>query len=487
MASRAPALRALPAVESVLRRPEVVAALVELPRGLVVEAVRAELAEARARLRRDKGRAPDAATVAAHALVRAREERSPALRRVLNATGVVLHTNLGRAPLSRPAQSALGDVARGYSSLEFDLDTGRRGERGLGVERWLTRLTGAESALVVNNGAAAVLLVLSALASGRRVVVSRGELVEIGGSFRIPEILEKSGARLEEIGTTNRTHLRDYAKALERHDDVAAVLRVHPSNFRVAGFTTRPALDELAKLAHRHRVPLIEDLGSGALVDLEPLGLEREPTVRESLTAGCDVVTFSGDKLLGAPQAGLILGRKRWVDRARRDPLARALRVDKLTLAALEATLPAFLDPARAVSEIPALAMLHTTSGELEARARRLQARLERGAPEWRVSVEPGDGEVGGGALPLQRLSGWVVGVEWPGQSAGRLDEMARRAEPPVIGYLRGGKFRLDVRTLSDDDIDEAADALLAARGHEPRTGSDAGSTTRGSRTAERE
>ena len=247
---------------------------------------------------------------------------------MLNATGVVLHTNLGRAPLPAAALQALEAVARGYSSLEYDLVTGRRGERGAGVERWLKRLTGAEAAHVVNNGAAAVLVSLSALASGRAVVVSRGELVEIGGSFRIPEILEKSGARLVEVGTTNRTHLKDYERALERARDVGAVLRVHPSNFRVAGFTARPALEDLVRLARRHKVPLIEDLGSGSLVDLVPFGLEHEPTVGESLRAGCDLVTFSGDKLLGGSQAGLVLGARRSVERVRKDPLARALRAD---------------------------------------------------------------------------------------------------------------------------------------------------------------
>ena len=319
---------------------------------------------------------------------------------------------------------------------------------------------------MVNNGAAAILLALAALATGRTVIVSRGELVEIGGSFRIPEIMERSGARLAEVGTTNRTHLRDYERALERHGDTAAILRVHPSNFRLAGFTTRPTLAELARLAHRRRVLLIEDLGSGALVDLAPFGLESEPTVRESLTAGCDVVTFSGDKLLGATQAGLILGGKGPLGRIRRDSLARALRVDKLTLAALEATLPEYVDPERAARDIPALAMLHADEAALERRAGVLAERLERALPGARARVARGAGEVGGGALPLQRLPGWVVSLEWPGRSAGDLEALARSAEPPVIGYIRGGKLRLDVRTLTDDDALAAAEALGRAAGH---------------------
>jgi L-seryl-tRNA(Ser) seleniumtransferase len=457
--SHKPQLRAIPAVETLLQHPKLAAAANGAPRALLKEVVRAELAEARVRLQRGEKPRPIEELVDRIA-VRALAEQRPQLRRVLNATGVVLHTNLGRAPLAESARRALDQVGRGYSNLEFDLAKGRRGERGGGVERWLERLTGAEAALVVNNGAAAVLLVLSAIAAGRKVIVSRGELVEIGGSFRIPEILEKSGAILLEIGTTNRTHLADYAKALERHRDVGAILRVHRSNFRVQGFTAQPALKDLAVLAHRRRVPLIEDLGSGALVDLAALGLEREPTVRESLNAGCDVVTFSGDKLLGAPQAGLVLGRRRYLERARRDPLARALRVDKLTLAALEATLPLYADPERAVREIPALRMLGASEEVLERRARALAERLEQRFPSLEVSVERGSGEVGGGALPLQRLPGWVVALTVENRPVDALEQWARAADPPVIGYIRAGKFRMDVRTLGDDELAEVVDAL---------------------------
>ena len=464
MARSVPKLRALPAVEKLLAQPILAAALRELPRPLVVEAARAELAAERARLRKaGRSAPPDPEALAERAARRARASGRPTLRRVLNATGVVLHTNLGRAPLSEAARAALDQVARGYCSLEFDLETGRRGERAPGVERWLTRLTGAERALVVNNGAAAVLLVLSALATGKRVLVSRGELVEIGGSFRIPEVLEKSGARLEEVGTTNRTHLRDYQRALDRLGrEVGAILRVHRSNFRIAGFTAQPTLAELASLARRARVPLIEDLGSGALIDLSALGLEHEPSVRESLTAGCDIVTFSGDKLLGASQAGFALGRKAYVERARRDPLYRALRVDKLTLAVLEATLPVYGDPERAAHEVPALVGLALPERVLAERARRLAEGLRDRIPGLEVSVERADGEVGGGALPLQRLTGWAVAIAHPACTANQLDAWARSAEPPVVGYIRAGKFRMDVRTLADGEVEEAAQALAA-------------------------
>jgi L-seryl-tRNA(Ser) seleniumtransferase len=463
MPSRTASLRALPAVETLLQQPTLEAALRDVPRALVVEAVRAELAEARAKLKSNGGAAPDVESIARRAAARATREQRPALRRVLNATGIVLHTNLGRAPLPEAARRALDEAARGYSSLEYDLESGRRGERGTGVERWLTRLTGAEAAHVVNNGAAAVLVSLAALAAGKSVVVSRGELVEIGGSFRIPEILEKSGARLLEVGTTNRTHLKDYERVLERHDDVGAVLRVHPSNFRVAGFTARPALEELAKLARRHKVPLIEDLGSGSLLDLAQFGLEPEPTVAESLAQGADLVTFSGDKLLGGSQAGMVLGARRLVERVKKDPLSRALRADKLALAALEATLALYADPERAARDVPALAMLRITAVELEPRARRLADALAARVPKLSARVARGDGEAGGGSLPLQKLPGFVVEVEVAGRTAIDLEQLARAAHPPVIGTIRTGRLRLDPRTLTDAEIEEAVEALARA------------------------
>ena len=463
MTSRTTRLRSLPAVEILLRHPALAAAGRRLPRLLLAEAVRAELSAERHRLAHRSVAPVSVDELAERALGRALEAAQPQLRRVLNATGIVLHTNLGRAPLAVPARAAVESVASGYCSLEYDLASGRRGERGTGVERWLTRLTGAEAALVVNNGAAAVLLALSALAAGRKVLVSRGELVEIGGSFRIPEILEKSGAKLIEVGTTNRTHLVDYERALRRHEDVAAILRVHPSNFRIEGFTARPKLDELSALARRGRVALIEDLGSGALVDLALFGLEHEPTVAESLAAGCQVVTCSGDKLLGGAQAGVLLGRRRWIERVKKDPLARALRLDKLALAALEATLPLYADPERAAREVPVLAMLRQQPEDLERRARHLAEVLAFRVPGLRTSVVPGHGEVGGGALPLARLPGWVVEVEQEGRDAHDLERRARTAEPPVIGTIRAGRWRLDPRTLADPELDEVIEVLAKA------------------------
>jgi L-seryl-tRNA(Ser) seleniumtransferase len=370
--------------------------------------------------------------------------RRPALRRTLNATGVVVHTNLGRAPLPAAALERIREIGRGYSNLEYELAEGRRGSRQNHVARLLRRLTGAEAALVVNNNAAAVLLALAALAESREVVVSRGELIEIGDGFRIPEVLERSGARLVEVGTTNRTRAADYERAVG--PDTALLLHVHQSNFRLVGFTEAPAVADLAGVARRHALPLIADLGSGALVDVPD-----EPSVRESLEAGADLVCFSGDKLLGGPQAGIVVGRADLVERLRRHSLQRALRADKLTLAALEGTLGLYLEPERAVREVPVLRMLHEPADAVHARAARL-AELVGGAVEETV------GRVGGGALPLAELPSFACAVE---------EELAaalRTGDPPVIGIVRDGRLLLDCRTLTDEEVDEVAEAVGAAR-----------------------
>lgn len=455
-------LRTLPSVEKLLGHDALVAVARELPRSMVVAAVRDTLAEAREALKRsDGGIAPDSDALAHTAATRARLATQPLLRRVLNATGIVLHTNLGRAPLADSARRAVADVAAGYSSLEYDLSSGKRGDRGLGIERWLTRLTGAEAAFAVNNGAGAILLALAGLTAGMKVLVSRGELVEIGGSFRVPEIMEMSGATLVEVGATNRTHLKDYEKALERHGrEIGAILRVHRSNFRMQGFVKQPELADLAKLAKKKRIPLIEDLGSGALTDLGALGLEREPTVGDSLKAGANVVTCSGDKLLGGSQAGLVLGSRALIARIRKHPLARALRTDKLALAALESTLALHADPARARHELPVLAMLGASEAELAERAERLAFELSARVKGLECTVVRGEGEVGGGSLPLQKLPGPVVAVTHASRTAAELEALARTAQPPVIGIVRANRFRLDPRTLSESEIAMAATAL---------------------------
>jgi len=370
-----------------------------------------------------------------------RSARAPRLRRVLNATGVIAHTNLGRAPLAEEALAQIADAARGYSNLEYDLRAGTRGSRQTHVVELLHRLTGAEAALVVNNNAAAVLLALAALAEGRDVLVSRGELIEIGDGFRIPDVLARSGARLHEVGTTNRTRARDYETAVRA--ETALILRVHQSNFRVVGFTEQPRLEELAAVARRHELVLVDDLGSGALVDIGD-----EPTARASLAAGADLVCFSGDKLLGGPQAGIIVGRADLVERLRRDPLQRALRADKLTLAALEATLRLAVE---APDEIPVLRMLREPTEVVRERAQRL-ADLVGGEVEETVA------RAGGGALPLAELPSYACAVEES------LVEPLRSAEPPVVGIVRDGRLLLDCRTLTDADAEEVAAAVARCR-----------------------
>jgi L-seryl-tRNA(Ser) seleniumtransferase len=428
-------LRDLPSIDELLRDERLAAE----PHELALAAARKVLDEAREEIRAGEDPGPLADRVAAE-LERARR---PSLRRVLNATGVLVHTNLGRAPLADAALARVAEVGAGYSNLEYDLALGERGSRQDHLAGLLGRLTGADAALVVNNNAAAVLLALAALAEGREVVVSRGELVEIGDGFRIPEVLERSGARLVEVGTTNRTRAVDYERAIG--PETALLLRVHQSNFRVVGFSEQPRLEELAVIAHAHELPLVDDLGSGALARIG-----EEPTPAESLRAGADLVCFSGDKLLGGPQAGVVVGRSELVERLRRHPLQRALRADKLTLAALEGTLLLALDPATR-DELPVLQMLHEPVEAVRARAERL-AQLVEGEVEETVA------RVGGGALPLTELQSAACAVEES------LAEPLRRGDPPVVALVRDGRTLLDCRTLTDAEVDEVAGAVLAAR-----------------------
>jgi L-seryl-tRNA(Ser) seleniumtransferase len=418
----------------------------ELARGvddpLAVEAARDVLARARDEIRAGADPGDLEARVRESLLT----VRAPSLRRVLNATGVIVHTNLGRAPLAAEALAQVLETARGYSNLELDLCDGVRGSRQDHVAPILRRLTGAEAAIVVNNNAAALLLALAALAEDREVIVSRGELIEIGDGFRIPDVLARSGARLVEVGTTNRTRARDYEEAVG--PQTSLLLRVHQSNFRVVGFTELPQLADLAAVARRHGVPLLDDLGSGVLADNGLSQGEPEPSARESLAAGADLVCFSGDKLLGGPQAGIVVGRAELVEKLRRHPLHRAVRADKLTLAALEGTLRVYLD---APERIPVLRMLGEDVGAVRARAERLAA-LAGG------SVEETVGRVGGGALPLAELPSFACAVEE--SLAGPL----RAGEPPVVGIVRDGRLLLDCRTLADGEVDEVAAAVTRCR-----------------------
>ena len=416
----------------------------ELSRGsddpLAVDAARSVLARAREEIR--AGAEPGDLRARLQAELDA--ARTPTLRRVLNATGVIVHTNLGRAPLPAAAVERAVEVGRGYSNLEYDLAEGTRGSRQDHVAAILRRLTGAEAAIVVNNNAAAMLLALAALAEGREVLVSRGELIEIGDGFRIPDVLTRSGARLVEVGTTNRTRASDYDRACTAA--TALLLRVHQSNFRVVGFAERPTLKELAAVARARSLPLLDDLGSGAFVDVGD-----EPTARASLADGADLVCFSGDKLLGGPQAGIVVGRADLVERLRRHPLQRALRIDKLGLAALEGTLLLYLEPERALREVPVLRMLHEDPAAVHARAERLAGLVDG-------QVEETVGRVGGGALPLTELPSFACAVEET------LAAPLRTHEPPVVGIVRDGRLLLDCRTLADGEVDEVAAAVHACR-----------------------
>jgi L-seryl-tRNA(Ser) seleniumtransferase len=434
-------LRELPSVDRLLADERLVELASRHGRGLVLEAVRRTLARAREEI----SASFESGDIATRVEAELEELLRPRLVRVINATGVVIHTNLGRAPLAEPALARVAEIGRGYSNLELELEQGVRGSRQTHVAGHLRELTGAEASLVVNNNAAAVLLALAALAEGREVIVSRGELVEIGDGFRIPDVLARSGARLVDVGTTNRTRLSDYEDAIT--DETAVLLRVHQSNFRIVGFTEQPSLLELARLAERRGLALVDDLGSGVLAELGD-----EPSARESLAAGAQLVCFSGDKLLGGPQAGIVAGRGELVERLRRHPLQRALRADKLTIATLEATLALYRDPSRARAEIPVLRMLAEPAASVRARAERLAA-LVRGSVEQTVA------RAGGGALPLAEIESYACALEET------LAAPLRTGEPPVIGIVRDGKLLLDCRTIRDDEVEEVAAAVLAASG----------------------
>ena len=440
-------LRSIPKVDELLEK----ARRYHYGENYIKDAVRAELDVLRQDIlsgARQELPGEEALLAAIHA--RAEAMRRPSLRRVVNGTGIVLHTNLGRAPLASGAAAAAEAASRRYCTLEYNLESGSRGSRYSHVEGLLCRLTGAESALVVNNNAAAVLLILSALTAGGEVVVSRGELVEIGGAFRVPEIMESCGARLREVGTTNKTHLYDYERVI--NGETKALMKVHTSNYRIIGFSETPALSELVELGHQNGLPVIEDLGSGCLFDLNAFGIHGEPTVQESLRAGVDVVSFSGDKLLGGPQAGIILGKKKHLDILKKHPLNRAMRVDKMTLAALEATLQNYESNRR---EVPVLAMLAAEKAELEAKAMQLCSTIRTAGRN--CSVVPCESRVGGGSVPGQSLPSFAAA---PAGEANALEEMLRNRDVPIIGRIHEGRFLLDVRTLQTEDFPLIAEAL---------------------------
>ncbi len=428
-------LRHLPSVERLLQTPRASELIATFGRPLVLQAIQETLESARLAIRQGEA-CPEPEAILAQTQAALKSWLAPTLRPVINATGVILHTNLGRAPLSRAAQQAML-AAAGYGTLEYDLDAGARGRRGIHAEALLRRLTGAEAAFVVNNNAAAVLLALAALARGKQVVVSRSQLVEIGGGFRIPDVMKQSGAKLVEVGTTNRTHLEDFEAVLGERS--ALILRAHHSNFKIIGFTAEPTLAQLVELGHRHGVPVMDDLGSGALLDTALFGLGHEPTVQESLQAGAAVVCFSGDKLLGGPQAGILVGQKAILDHLRRHPLARPVRPDKLCLGALAATLTHYLRD-EAVREIPVWQMISASAEDLHSRAQAWAKRLGEG------EILPGRSTVGGGSLPEETLPTWLLTL--PGAKPDVLARELRLADPPVIARIERDRLALDPRTV---------------------------------------
>jgi len=454
--------RKIPAVDRLEASGPLAGVSVRYPRSLILKAIHLELDELRQGIRQgavvdEKALALE--TVAERVAGRLDVLDRPSLRNVINASGVVVHTNLGRSLLADRVVERLGAVAAGYSNLEYNLDEGSRGSRYVHVEEILKELTSAEAAMVVNNNAAAVLICLETLSRGREAIVSRGQLVEIGGAFRIPDVMRKSGALMVEVGTTNKTHLRDYEGAIT--GETGLLLRVHRSNFQLVGFTDEPETGELVALGRERGIPVMEDLGSGCLIDLSNYGLMKEPTVREVVAAGVDVVTFSGDKLLGGPQAGIILGRKDLVDAIKKNPMNRAMRIDKLTLVALEETLRLYRDESAAVREIPTLRMICQSTRSLRVKAAGLRRRIGRIPGEnFSVRLVDGSSKTGGGALPLLDLPSRLLALVPGGMSAYRMELWLRAYDPPVICRVENDMVLLDVRTILDREMGTVASAV---------------------------
>lgn len=459
-------LRKIPGVNQVLNIPGIADLLKDVPRERVTPAIRNVLAAIRKEIFNSDAAKSEDIKVSGDHLVKAvfielSRLNDPSLIRVINATGVIVHTNLGRSPLSPEALRNLLDIGGSYSNLEFDLKTSKRGSRYSHLDDVLRRLSGAESSLVVNNNAAAVLLVLSTIGRGKEVIVSRGELIEIGGSFRIPDIMRESGVKLVEVGTTNRTHIHDYESAITR--ETSLLLKVHSSNYHIVGFTSQVELRDMVKLGSRFNIPVANDLGSGNFIDLSRYGLIKEPTVQEAVKTGADLITFSGDKLLGGTQAGIILGKKLYLDRIKTNPLNRALRIDKLTLGALEPTLRLYFDEKEAIKNIPTLNMLTISLEEIEKKAKELSLILKRDIfreLELAISIRNDNSKVGGGALPLQNLATRVVAVKSEKISINVLEASLRNNRPPIIGRIYQDELLMDVRTIRDDELKEIGTAL---------------------------
>ncbi|MBI3463046.1 MAG: L-seryl-tRNA(Sec) selenium transferase [Planctomycetes bacterium] len=455
------AYRSLPAVNEVVESAILAGWLARTPRNVVVDAVRAVLGEFRTELAGAGDTAvPTLDQFAERTVTMLQRQERPRLRPVINATGIILHTGLGRSPLADSVAAAVADVARQYSSLELDLETGERGKRTTIVRELLCQGTGAESATVVNNNAAATMIVLATVGKGRSIIVSRGELIEIGGSFRLPDIMQASGATLCEVGTTNKTRIGDYERAID--ETTAGLMKVHTSNYRIVGFSESASLEELVALGRRRGLPVIDDIGSGALIDYSRFGFSDEPVAAASVQAGADLVLFSGDKLLGGPQAGIILGRRDWIDRIEKNPLMRAFRVDKMTLAALQVTLRLYRDPEQACREVPILAMIQTPVLELRNRAEKLAGRLRSLPRVAEVTVVNDTAYLGGGSIPTQGFPSVVVRLSFQGISETDVAACLRMGDPAVVPRVQDGRVIFDLRTVFESQLEELVAAVAA-------------------------
>jgi L-seryl-tRNA(Ser) seleniumtransferase len=457
-------LKGLPSVDEVLKSRYGEKWLKEYPRPFLLRAIREAIEHAREDIRTGK---EDAETsieaLAPHMEAHAKKLSSLSLRPLINATGIVIHTNLGRSLLSDRALENVLLTSSSYTNLEYDIEEGKRGKRYSHIKRLLREATGAEDGLIVNNNAAAVFLTLNTLAKGREVIVSRGELVEIGGSFRVPDVMASSGAVLKEVGTTNKTHIYDYERAM--NENTALILKVHRSNFRIAGFTEDVGIEKLCSLGGKRNIPVMFDLGSGSLIDLKPYGIHTEPSVKDVVRGGVDIVTFSGDKLLGGPQAGAIAGKKIHIEKIQKNPITRALRVDKMTLSAFEATLMEYVDEERAKKEIPTLRMLLEEPASIKKRAKHIEASLKRHIKDAKIKVVEDYSQAGGGALPEVNLLTYVVSVTPEGISTARLEERLRKGEPPVVARIKENALILDSRTIRDNEIKTLIGCMRAALG----------------------
>lgn len=453
--------RSIPKVDILLGEKQIQDMIERYSRETVMEAIHGEMEKLRAYIGRceeeEKAKAQiDALTE--NICIAVEAMHTPNMRTVINGTGTILHTNLGRAPISPEHMRHIAEIATGYSNLEYNLEAGKRGERYSHFEKLLCKITGAEAAMAVNNNAASVMLILSSLAKGGEVVVSRGELVEIGGKFRIPDVMEQSGASLVEVGTTNKTHYDDYENAIT--EETKALLKVHTSNYRIVGFTEHVEIDELIPLAKEHDIPVIEDLGSGVLIDLAKYGLTHEPTVQESIAKGADVVCFSGDKLLGGPQAGIIIGKKKYIDMMKKNQLTRALRIDKFTAATLEVVLMEYLSEEKAIENIPVLRMITASLEDVSRKAKNLARILRRGELEAKIQVVPCESQIGGGSLPLERIPSQAVAIQPTRISVPELEECMRHLPVPVIPRTVNDMILLDVRTIEERQFKVIASQL---------------------------